>query len=263
MAIIVARLLSLTTITLALQACSTITGSFSTALEELYEAELIRTDFRHRVLQRRNELSKVLHVYIEGDGRPWRSPHRIALNPTPRKPLMLRLMALDDTSRIYLGRPCYFDTNDAQCNAHWWTFGRYSERVVNSMNAIIDTVINGAESVVLIGHSGGGTLAMLMAARRDDVAAVITLAGNLNVSAWTAHHNYSSLYDSLDPISQPPLPKSTKQIHYLGAKDHAILYSMLAPMVALQHNAAVVVMENQDHSCCWHLRWTEILKDLH
>lgn len=259
MAITAARLLAFVTATAALQACSTFTGSLTKSLDELHDAELIETDFRHRVLQRREDDSKILHVYIEGDGKPWRSPHQIALDPTPRNPLMLSLMALDDSPSIYLGRPCYFNTNDTQCNAHWWTFARYSERVVNSMNAVIDTVKRGAEHVVLIGHSGGGTLAMLMAARRDDVVTVVTLAGNLNVAAWTAHHNYSPLVDSLDPASQAPLPKSIKQIHYLGAKDHTILYSMLAPVAVLQHNARVVIMKRQDHSCCWHNKWANLL----
>lgn len=261
MVITAARLLAMLAVIAALGGCSPFAGPLHAALDDLYDAELIKADFRHRVLQRRKNEGKVLHIYIEGDGRPWRSPHQIALDPTPRSPLMLRLMTLDDSPSVFLGRPCYFNTKDSQCNAHWWTFARYSERVVNSMNAAIDTVKGGSESVALIGHSGGGTLAMLIAARRDDVAAVITLAGNLDVAAWTAHHNYSPLVDSLDPADQAPLPKSIEQFHYLGAKDHTILYSMLAPVAVLQHNTTVITIENQDHSCCWHRKWAEMLED--
>ena len=48
-----------------------------------------------------------LHVYIESDGSPWLSANVVSTDPTPRNPLMLRLMAEDPTSSIYLGRPCY------------------------------------------------------------------------------------------------------------------------------------------------------------
>ena len=36
-----------------------------------------------------------LHVYIEGDGTPYVARHDFAADPTPRNPLMLRLMTLD------------------------------------------------------------------------------------------------------------------------------------------------------------------------
>jgi len=50
----------------------------------------------------------VWHVYIEGDGMPWIRRHIVATDPTPSKPLMLRLMAQDPHPAIYLGRPCYY-----------------------------------------------------------------------------------------------------------------------------------------------------------
>src|SRR6266545_4164343 len=49
---------------------------------------------------------RVLHIYLDGDGTPWERG-RPAPDPTPRAPLVLRLMALDPAPRVYLGRPCY------------------------------------------------------------------------------------------------------------------------------------------------------------
>ncbi|MBV8804174.1 MAG: hypothetical protein JO042_03985, partial [Sinobacteraceae bacterium] len=61
--------------------------------------------FRHRVYRKegRGGASGVLHVYIEGDGRPFLGPTTVAFDPTPRDPLMLRLMALDPAPSVYLG----------------------------------------------------------------------------------------------------------------------------------------------------------------
>ncbi|CAL1241117.1 protein of unknown function [Candidatus Methylocalor cossyra] len=42
-----------------------------------------------------------LHVYLEGDGRPWQTRWHIAEDPTPREPVMLRLMARDHQAALY------------------------------------------------------------------------------------------------------------------------------------------------------------------
>ena len=69
---------------------------------------------------------RVLHVYLDGDGSPWtgREPTD---DPTPRNPLVLRLMALDAAPRIYLGRPCYHGlANAPRCTPALWTTRRYA-----------------------------------------------------------------------------------------------------------------------------------------
>ncbi len=241
-----------------LQACAhsgAISSSYSSAIRH---GDIIQSEFKHRVLRMPGR-GEVLHVYIEGDGRPWRSRSQIALDPTPRRPLLLQLMQLDDAPRLYLGRPCYFGTDDPQCEPLWWTFGRYSEQVVRSMNKALDTLILNGQPLSLIGHSGGGTLAMLMAARRDDVVAVVTLAGNLDVQKWSSFHGYTPLSHSMNPATEPALNANIRQLHYLGAKDHTITTSMLTPTIERQHNAALEILKDVSHTCCWETHWANIL----
>lgn len=241
-------------------ACS---NNLYTRLDKQQEqvSRLIAADFTHRIWHQTGRQT-VLHVYIEGDGRPWKTRTVIALDPSPREPLMLRLMQMDSAESLYLGRPCYFQTNDPQCAPLWWTHARYSERVVNSMNAALDQAKGAASQIVLLGHSGGGTLAMLMAAKRTDVSAVITLAGNLNVAAWTQHHDYSPLSQSLDPAEAPPLPAKIQQWHYLGDKDHVVQPLMIAPVIKRQHNATLKLLKDVNHNCCWQEQWQHILNSL-
>jgi len=93
-----------------------------------------RTNFPHRVyLNNAKSHSGNLHVYIDGDATPWLLPGTVSPDPTPRNPLVLRLMAQDTEPSIYLGRPCYFGFAQTQpCNDWWWTDGRFASEVVDS-----------------------------------------------------------------------------------------------------------------------------------
>lgn len=214
--------------------------------------------FLHLLIHQAGE-GHTLHVYIEGDGSPWQTPTRIARNPDPINRLMFSLMLTDHTPSVYLGRPCYFALQDTHCNAQWWTDKRYSEAVVTSMQAALATYAKHYKKIILIGHSGGGTLAMLLAAQQAKVVAVITLAPNLDTDRWADHHRYTRLAGSLNPALQPPLAAHISQHHYLGNKDAVITEEMLLPMINKQHNATFYSLDGIDHSCCWQSHWSDIL----
>ena len=204
----------------------------------------------------------VLHIYIEGDGRPWRTRESVSHDPTPRNPLMLQLMVMDTAPSLYLGRPCYFDLGDPRCSAQWWTHWRYSETVVASLDKVIDQFAAEYQGIALLGHSGGGALAMLLAARREDVRSVVTLAGNLDIDAWADYLGYSRLQASMNPVLSPPLAPKVQQLHLIGESDAIIRPSMLARAVALQPSAELRVIPDIDHACCWQKVWLQILAEL-
>ena len=203
----------------------------------------------------------VLHVYIEGDGRPWLGKRQVSPDPTPMNPLMLRLMASDSGPSVYLGRPCYFSLADPRCEPQWWTQGRYSAQVVASLSSALDHVSSGYKNIILIGHSGGGTLAMLLAARRPDVVGVMTLAGNLDITAWANYHGYTPLALSLNPADEPPLPEAVAQRHYIGAEDSVVTVEMLSRVIERQPaGTSLKVIKNADHACCWQESWPDLLE---
>ena len=224
------------------------------------------TGFLHRVYQNNITTSSGnLHVYIEGDGLPWLLPDLVSSDPTPRNPLMLRLMAQDPEPAIYLGRPCYFGFAQTQpCNSWWWTEGRFAPEVVDSMAAALARLMSRHKntSVVLIGHSGGGALAMLLASRPLKVTAVVTLAGNLDTEAWTQKHHFSNLSGSLNPAKMVTLDKRIAQMHFQGGKDQNIPPALVSRFAARQPHAHFKVFQELDHSCCWEEKWPEILQIL-
>ena len=207
-----------------------------------------------------------IHVYIEGDGRAWirRLPPE---DPTPTDPVALHLALADGANAVlYLARPCQLTTRatEGACALPYWSSHRFSEEVVSSMNLAVDRFKkeSGARQLVIIGYSGGGAVAALIAARRDDVGLLITVAGTLDHRLWTSHHQVSPLRGSLNPVDQAARLASIPQTHFVGADDEII-----PPLIAESYmralpsrkNARVIRMPGYDHPCCWAKDWPALL----
>jgi pimeloyl-ACP methyl ester carboxylesterase len=221
------------------------------------------TVFQHVLFWCNGGPNRTLHVYLGGDGTPV-SAGRPAKDPTPRNPLMLRLMRLDSDPAVYIGRPCYHGLAEtAGCSGDLWTAARYSESVVASLAAAIRRIMmsRGYERVSLFGHSGGGTLAMLLAERFPEVRAIVTIAANLDIDAWADHHGQDRIAASLNPASRPPLLAGILVRHYAGSNDRIVLPALVAPGVR-GANAKLIVVDGYDHVCCWTELWPTILADI-
>jgi pimeloyl-ACP methyl ester carboxylesterase len=202
-----------------------------------------------------------LHIYLEGDGRIWRNPEQLFADPTPPRSLVLQLLQQDPAPALFIGRPCYFSVTDPQCAPHWWTAARYSQAVVDSVAAVAARWAQPYADVVLIGYSGGGALAVLMAPQLAQTRAVVTLAGNLDTAQWVQHHRYSEevIGASLNPAAQAPLPQRVAQWHYAGGADDNVLWPWIAAYSARQHGAHFIRHEQFDHHCCWVQQWPALL----
>lgn len=208
----------------------------------------------------------VLHVYLEGDGRPWIGATRVARDPHTRRALAFDLMRLDPAPSIYLTRPCYHAVlRDDRCSPVLWTSQRYGEAVLASMAAVLraERQARGGPDLVLIGHSGGGTLAVLLAERLPAATrAVVTLGANLDVAAWTALHGYAPLAGSLDPARRPPLPSHIRQLHLAGALDHNVPPPLIASYVEARPGSELVELPGVTHAEGWRAAWPAILARL-
>lgn len=191
------------------------------------------------------------HIYIEGDGHAVTLTGAPARDPTPLGSVLLPALGADRAPALFLGRPCYFDTADSRCDARHWTLLRYSDSVVQSLGAALQNQIPPGDQVILIGHSGGGTLATLLAARLPQTCAVITLAGNLAVGRWLAANDFTPLPDSLDPAMQPPLPARISQWHLAGADDTVILPAWIEEFARQQPNAHYRLVPGAGHLKPW------------
>ncbi len=198
------------------------------------------------------------HVYIEGDGRPVNRYGKPSLDPTPKRSLVLEWMQQDPEPALYLGRPCHFINNDPHCNPVQWTLARYSEDTVTSMKKALQQQLPPDQPITLIGHSGGGTLAVLLAARLPNPVQVVTLAGNLQVDKWTKYHQFTPLNRSLDPATQPVLPPCIAQWHLAGANDTQVLWQWIEQFSQNQPNSVFQKLDGTDHRQNWPLWWHQV-----
>lgn len=255
-------------ILIVLQGCTHQPGHLDIeASKHGFSTEIIQgSEFQHVIyIQDGAHNSSILHVYLDGDGQPWIDNSLVSADPTPINPMMLNLMAIDQAPGIYLGRPCYHGFSTIPpCDPGLWTSARYSLRVVKSMErALLDYMARaGYSEAVLIGYSGGGTLAMLLAERVNATRAVVTISGNLDIDSWTEHHGYSPLKGSINPAHLSRLDPEILQYHLIGKADRNVPYHLVEQVLRTQSNARVLVWEKFDHDCCWHTIWPEFLPDL-
>jgi dienelactone hydrolase len=207
-----------------------------------------------------------LFVFLEGDGSPWTNyGTRESLDPTPRVPLALQLAARTQASVLYLGRPCYYGARgDRECSADLWTSKRYSAVVVNSMAVALNDFLatHHFGEVTLIGYSGGGTLAVLMAPRVAEVRVVVTVAANLDIAAWTSFHGYLPLEGSLNPVVEPPLSARLREWHLVGERDRNVPAKLNSRYWERVSQDRLWLYPRMDHACCWVEEWPEIFARL-
>jgi dienelactone hydrolase len=222
-------------------------------------------EFAHAVVVPAGQNSApTLWVFLEGDGQPWvDGGRRIARDPSPKIPMAFDLFEASPVPRAYLGRPCYFNhASDAGCDPSLWTSARYGKAAVASMGAALATLIrdNSTRRVILVGYSGGGTIAYLVAPRIPEVSAVVTISGNLDIDAWSRAHGYLSLSESDNPATAPALDRRITQIAIAGGRDLNVPQSSLRGFLDRQQPQEFWIYDDHDHACCWRRDWPAILK---
>jgi len=230
--------------------------------------ELVKTDLcvlttYHRV----GKPGAPLHIYIEGDGYAWVTRARPSGNPTPHTPLVISLAAEDPAANvIYLARPFQYTTEELNPDTDplYWTKGRFSEPVVHSMDQAVSYFTNkaGASGIDLIGYSGGAAIAVLIAARRQDINSLTTIAGNLDPDGVNVSHGLSPLKGSLNPIDYAGKLKNIPMRHFTGTEDKVIppfVARSFADRAGDRAQGSVTEVKGATHSEGWREIWHELL----
>ncbi len=197
-----------------------------------------------------------LTVFLEGDGIPWRAGIVPSTDPTTAHPIALRLLMRTPGAGAYVTRPCYHELPSERCTPELWTNARYSVEVVDAMAATVREAarLAAAREILLVGYSGGGTLALLIAERLDDVAGVVTLAANLDIQSWAAHHGYLPLESSLNPAASDREHR-WPEIHLMGGEDTVVPLATTASYFSRYPTAQRWQFPQHGHVCCWLREW--------
>jgi pimeloyl-ACP methyl ester carboxylesterase len=120
---------------------------------------------------------------------------------------------------------------------------------------------HGVARLNLVGHSGGGVIATLLAQRRNDIDTLVTVASPLALQAWVQHHLVSPLTGSLDPATSVMPVLVAKAVHFAGEKDTVVPPAVIDVFVRTQ-GGRMVGLADQDHECCWASAWPRLLEQL-
>ncbi len=208
-------------------------------------------------------------IYIEGDGLNWLTPRDKSMDPTPPNPVALHLAAHDNASNVgYIARPCQFTKltdKNKPCDNAYWTNKRYAPEVVDTISKVLDDMKAqyGIDGFNLVGYSGGGAVAAILAAKRDDVLSLRTVAGNLDHEVHSAYHEVTPLTGSLNAVDFVGNLRDVPQHHYIGGQDDvvppAILHSYLQALGETNCVSYTFIQESA-HDEGWVEKWPELLK---
>jgi alpha/beta hydrolase fold len=220
-------------------------------------------DIAFRVFQSQNlQTGKPLTIFIEGDGLVANKNGEISIDPTPRNPVGLKLaLAHPESNAVYIGRPCQYIADNKRCSVKYWTTHRYSAEVVTAYNKMIDRLKKkyNASHITLVGYSGGGAIAVLVAAYRSDVSKLVTVAGNLDTELWSKR-NEISLTGSSNPRDVASRISNINQTHFVGSDDPNITLDIARSFVSASgsSNPKILVVPSFNHSCCWDSDWKRL-----
>lgn len=210
-----------------------------------------------------------LVVYLEGDGLAYVHPRQPAADPTPDDPVALRLALADPrrTAIAWLARPCQYTLPDRgrNCTVAYWTTGRYAPEIIDSIGAGLDALKarSGATRLVLVGYSGGGAVAVLLAARRSDVAEIVTVVADLDLGYWTARDGLAPLTGSLDPAQAAAALGGVPQLHYTGGRDETVGTDVVRSYLRRLPPgtpARLIEVPEFSHHCCWARDWAALVR---
>jgi hypothetical protein len=208
-------------------------------------------------------------IYIEGDGVAWMTRTIPSLNPTPDYPVALHLATRDlSPNVIYVARPCQFSgliAENTPCPQTYWTDGRFSVTAMDAMNTVLDKLkaAHRLSGFNLVGYSGGGAVAALLAAKRKDVLSLRTVAGNLDHEVLNANHNVSPMSNSLNPRDFAKDIANIPQHHFIGAWDDVVdhsVYDSFRSAMGDSHCVRMSVVDEVDHEKGWVNRWPSLLQ---
>jgi hypothetical protein len=220
---------------------------------------IVQTDqFELTAFERMHERNREANLYIEGDGKANESRAHHLFIATPVNPVGLHLATKDNAINLgYLARPCQYteefkkDENPSTfCGDHYWTGQEYSDVVVKGYNDALDIMKKkyGITRFNIIGYDGGATLGAILAAERNDVNSLRTVAGKLDMAALEPH---------LEKLRYMP------QHHFIGGADEVVTPSTLHTYLQALGDtkcAEYTLIQEAQHEKGWVDKWPELLR---
>lgn len=235
----------------------------------MHKRQIPAGPFSITVFERTYQKEAPATIYFEGDGITLIDKNTPLGNPTPDYPVGLHLATRDLSKNvIYIARPCQFsnyDDRETICTKGTFTDRRFSVEVMDSMNTVLDTLKSRYDltGFNLVGYDGGAAVATLLAAKRDDVLSLRTVAGILDTGKIDAKSPAATSVGSLNPRDFAVELNDVPQHHFFGAWDKTVtpdMYDVFRSVMGPSTCARMSVVDEVDHEAGWVNRWPSLLK---
>ncbi|MGE4313837.1 MAG: alpha/beta fold hydrolase [Pseudobdellovibrionaceae bacterium] len=218
--------------------------------------------FNITVRERVYEEGQPAMLYIEGDGDDWLTFEK---DPGPVDPTALRLAAMDSkTNVIYMNRSCQETGEADECPSTYWGSSKYSPEVIDSMSAALDNIranrhVTGFH---VIGFGGGAAVAIGLAAQRQDILSIRTVAGILDTVYYANLNKKPYPANSINPIDIAPQVAHIPQRHFVGQQDPEVppaLFHSFDQAMGQPSCSDVSIVDNATHQQGWAEQWKVLL----
>ncbi len=227
----------------------------------LHRQEITAGSFRLTVFSRIRDTNRPVTVYIEGDVPGLAPGADPGIDSTPDDTVGLRLASIDPSDNvIFISRPCQFNIDDFACKDILKNTLRWADQYYASANRALDYVLSPIPHphVNLVGYSGGGALAAVLAARRHDIVSLRTIAGNMDPHGNGRFHATDPQDDFIDPMMIASRLAGLPQEHFVGGKDDFVPPFLTENFIkAIGTNACATVTRVPDatHTAGWESAW--------
>lgn len=177
---------------------------------------------------------KTIRFYIEGNG-----------NPTPDKPMALKLAAKDPyINVVVLSRPCQYSQNKLCVNPDIWTREQYSPEILREMEEIVVYYIQKykAPDIEFVAYDGGAPIAFNLALQLGRVNKVVTVAGILDMDSYAIQNGLPAYVNAKNPMKSISQLSQIPQVHYVGGKDKETTLAMAERFVSKLQNPRMAVV---------------------
>lgn len=207
-----------------------------------------------------DSITSLEHEGIDKDGR-------FGFQSTPQEPTGLGLASRDKAQNVaYLARPCQYLKSPTKkgCDAKYWKTHRFDPEVMDAYNIALDDIASRYDitNFDIVGFGGGANIAAVLAATRDDIRTLRTVAGDLNPAFDLTTRPTSLSTTAVLATRYTDKLRTIPQHHFIGAADTIItpgVYHSYRQALGLSDCINYSLVADADHMRGWVEKWPSLL----
>jgi len=220
-------------------------------------------------------------IYIEGDSDGIHIQPAQVQNPrfepnvrgffgedaTRMNPVGLHLASRDLSENLaYIARPCQsvkFPEKNG-CAPRYWKEDRFAPEILEAYDAALNDIAARYDITKfhIVGFGGGANIAAVLAARRNDILTLRTIAGDLNPRFVDKVNNIPVSADAVLAVNYGSTLSKVPQHHFIGAADDIVTpgtYHSYRQAIGLSDCIHYSLIQDADHTNGWVEKWPQLL----